>query len=762
MNLDQAKQTFVIEARELLQSMEESLLSLEAAPDDKDTVDALFRSVHTIKGSGGIFGFDPIVAFAHVVEGVLGEMRNGKAAAGYDLVALLLSCGDHLGALVDCVAERGADPDEELLARGDALLEQLHGYTSPGRDSGKARAAGGMPARRRAKTAAATGGGKVKNDNWHISLRFGRDVLRNGMDPLSFLRYLGTLGEVVNMNTLFDAMPDAAQMDPESCYLGLEVDFKSGADKETISNVFEFVRDDCKVRILPPRSRVSEYIELINALPEDKARLGELLVSSGALTQEELDEGLQIQRCPAGISTAECGYKTEGNCDGQRCPADSSVSCGFQELQQNPPPRQPLGKILVEEGMVQREIVDSAIEKQKQTREGKLYERKYIRVQADKLDALINMVGELVIASAGASLLAQRAGDATLQEAASMVSHLVDEIRGGALQLRMVPIGETFSRFRRTVHDLSHELNKDIELVIGGAETELDKSMIERIGDPLMHLVRNAIGHGIEPADRRKALGKPEKGTVRLNAYHDSGSIVIEVSDDGAGLDREKILKRALERGLVAPDQQLNDKEIHNLIFEPGFSTAEKVTNLSGRGVGMDVVRRSVEALRGTAEIESREGAGTTVSIRLPLTLAIIDGFLMGVGGAFYVVPLDMVVECVELDEKRAARDRNYIDLRGEVLPFLRLREQFREAGKASRRESIVVVQYAGRKAGLVVDRLMGEFQTVIRPLGKIFSNLQGVSGTTILGSGEVALILDVPSLIQQVAGMEPRSAAVA
>ncbi len=762
MNLDQAKQTFVIEARELTQSMEESLLSLEAAPDDKDTIDALFRSVHTIKGSAGIFGFDPIVAFAHVVEGVLGEIRNGKAAVGYDLVALLLSCGDHLGALVDCVAERGADPDEELLARGDALLEQLHGYASPGRDSGEARAAGGLPARRRAKTPAANGS-EVKSCNWHISLRFGPNVLRSGMDPLSFLRYLGTLGEMVNMNTLFDAMADdAAGMNPESCYLGLEMDFKSCADKETISNVFEFVRDDCKVRILPPNCLISEYIELINALPEGVCRLGDLLVSSGALTLEELEEGLQIQQCPAGLNSGTCIYKTKGECNGKQCVADPALGCRFQEAQEGTPSHPPLGKILVEEGMVQREIVDSAIEKQKQTREGKQYERKYIRVQADKLDALINMVGELVIASASASLLAQRAGDATLQEAASLVSHLVDEIRGGALQLRMVPIGETFSRFRRTVHDLSHELNKDIELVIGGVETELDKSMIERIGDPLMHLVRNAIGHGIEPADRRKALGKAERGTVRLNAFHDSGSIVIEVGDDGAGLNREKILKRALERGLVAPDQQLNDKEIHNLIFEPGFSTAEKVTNLSGRGVGMDVVRRSVEALRGMAEIESREGVGTTVRIRLPLTLAIIDGFLMGVGGAFYVVPLDMVVECVELDEKRAARDRNYIDLRGEVLPFLRLREQFREAGKASRRESIVVVQYAGRKAGLVVDRLMGEFQTVIRPLGKIFSNLQGVSGTTILGSGEVALILDVPSLIQQVAGKEPRSAAVA
>ena len=755
MNLDQAKHTFIVEARELLRSMEESLLSLEAAPDDKDTVDALFRSVHTIKGSAGVFGFEPIVIFTHVAEGVLDDMRDGKTPIDYDLIALLLSCDDHIGALVDCVAEQGAEPNAELLSRGDALLDQLRSYIDPGQESADSRETDGVPVPLRAKAPAS--GSKVKNDNWHISLRFGRDVLRNGMDPLSFLRYLGTLGEVASMNTLFDTMPAAAEMDPESCYLGLEMDFKSSADKETIANVFEFLRGDCKIRILPPHSQVSEYVVMINMLPEDKTRLGELLVSSGALTQEELEEGLQIQRCPAGVSFASCDYKARGDCDGNQCLHDPTVQCRFDVAPEEMPPRLRLGEILVEEGMVQREIVNSALEKQKQNREGKLRERRFIRVQADKLDHLINLVGELVIAGASASLLAQRTGNAALQEAASSVSRLVDEIRGSALQLRMVPIGETFSRFKRMVHDLNHDLDKKIELVISGAETELDKTVIERINDPLTHLVRNAAGHGIEAADQRVARGKPEKGTIRLNAFHDSGSIVIEVSDDGVGLNREKIFQRALERSLVSPDQQLSDKEVCNLVFEPGFSTAEKVTNLSGRGVGLDVVRRNVEALRGMAEIESREGAGTTIRLRLPLTLAIIDGFLMGVGSAFYVVPLDMVVECVELDEKRATRGRHYIDLRGEVLPFLRLREQFREEGKSSRRENIVVVQYAGRKAGLVVDRLMGEFQAVIRPLGKIFSNLKGISGTTVLGGGEVALILDVAALVQLAKGGEER-----
>lgn len=486
---------------------------------------------------------------------------------------------------------------------------------------------------------------------------------------------------------------------------------------------------------MPPHSRIEEYIQLINDLPEDKIRLGEILINSGAVTQKELDEMLLCQTLR--VVAAESA------------PAGEIV-----------PPVPPLGEILVQEGMVQKELVDAALEKQKQARESKAQESRFIRVHADKLDDLINLVGELVIASASASLLAQRSRDTVLHEATSTMSRLVEEIRDGALQLRMVQIGETFSRFHRVVHDVAKELGKEIGLEIGGGDTELDKSVVEKIGDPLMHLVRNAMDHGIEPAEVRRQRGKPTKGTVRLNAYHESGSIVIEVGDDGGGLNREKILAKALERGLVVPNHNLADQEIYGLIFEAGFSTAEAVTNLSGRGVGMDVVRRNIEALRGTIEIDSAPGVGTNMKIRLPLTLAIIDGFLMGVGSASYVVPLDMVVECIELTEaeRQETRERSYISLRGTVLPFIRLRDHFREQGKAGRRENIVVVQYAGQRAGLVVDELMGEFQTVIKPLGKIFGNLKGVSGSTILGSGEVALILDVPALIQRAVNLEAKS----
>ncbi|KOR42769.1 chemotaxis protein CheA [Xanthomonas oryzae] len=370
-----------------------------------------------------------------------------------------------------------------------------------------------------------------------------------------------------------------------------------------------------------------------------------------------------------------------------------------------------------------------------------------IRVDADKLDRMIDLVGELIIAVSSTSANAQRTGDAQLLESASILAGLVEDVRESALQLRMVKIGGTFSRFQRVVHDVARELGKDIALVVAGEDTELDKSVVEKIGDPLTHLVRNAMDHGIEPADVRVARGKPARGTVGLNAYHDSGSIVIQITDDGGGLNRDRILAKALERGLIEPGRQLSDREVFAMIFEPGFSTAEKVTNLSGRGVGMDVVKRNITALRGTVEIDSTAGVGTTISVRLPLTLAIINGFQVGVGKSVFVVPLDVVEECVEFTPDYAS---DYIDLRGSVLPYVRLRELFALGGKTPPRESIVVIRQGAQRFGLVVDTLLGEWQTVIKPLSKVFAQVKGISGSSILGSGDVALILDVPSLIQQ------------
>jgi two-component system chemotaxis sensor kinase CheA len=407
----------------------------------------------------------------------------------------------------------------------------------------------------------------------------------------------------------------------------------------------------------------------------------------------------------------------------------------------------------VQQHNVQPELVEAAVAKQKVVAEKKAAESSLIRVHADKLDQLIDLVGELVIAGASANLLARKSGESALVEATSVLSRLVESIRDSALQLRMVQIGETFNRFHRVARDVSKELGKDIELVISGAETELDKSVVEKIGDPLMHLVRNAMDHGIEPSAVRAAKGKPVKGRVELNAFHDSGNIVIEVVDDGGGLDKARIQAKAIEKGLNQPGEVLSDQEVVNLIFEPGFSTVEKVTNLSGRGVGMDVVRKNITALRGTVDVKTESGQGSRFTIRLPLTLAIIDGFLTGVAKSSYVIPLDMVIECIEL--ANTSVDRDYINLRGEVLPFVRLREMFDVPGQQPARENVVVVQYAGQKAGIVVDQLLGEFQTVIKPLGSMFRNLKGIGGSTILGSGEVAMILDVQALVSRSARSE-------
>ncbi|MEQ4315987.1 chemotaxis protein CheA [Pseudomonas syringae] len=684
-NLDQAQQTFIVEARELLQAMEESLLQLESEPGDVDAIGAVFRAAHTIKGSAGLFGLTPIVSFTHIVEDVLDRLREGSVSVDAQLIAVLLKSGDHMLELIDVVASRGEQLQPPALEREAALRQALQVYQAP--DTTQA-----------ADEAAATGvtDGEKVEASWHISLRFGVDVFRNGMDPLSFLRYLNTLGQMVKVTTVTDSIPAVESWDPESCHLGFEIEFRSAAGHAAINEVFDFVREDCAVEIT-----------LIDQVEADVEPVGTELVS-------------QNERSTVVAS----------------------------------------GELLGDQRAVPREPGIATVVDRPQSGDQKSKDGRYVRVNADKLDELINLVGELVIASAGASLLAKSCDNDPLQEASSTVSGLVEQILDGALHLRMIPIGDTFNRFRRVVRDVSQELGKDIDLIINGAETELDKTVVEKIGDPLMHLLRNSMDHGIESAEARRAAGKPAKGHLSLNAYHDSGSIVIEIADDGAGLNRERILDKAQQRGLVAAGASLTDQEIYNLIFEPGFSTAEAVTNLSGRGVGMDVVKRNITLLRGTVDLDSQPGQGTIVRIRLPLTLAIINGFLVGIDQSTYVIPLDMVQECIELDEqdRQTSRDNGYLDLRGEVLPLVYLREHFNHEGPVARRQNVVVVRYAEHKAGLVVDDLLGEFQTVIKPLGKLFGALRGISGSTILGSGAVALILDIPALLNQIVQMDVRA----
>lgn len=730
---------FAEESSELLQQSEYILLKLEDEPGSDELINDLFRTIHTIKGSAGLFGFDDVVSFTHVAESVMGELRDKVISLDEDLMCLLLDSRDQISKLVEHVLDNAELPISDTLREtGEGLLIKLQKYLdNEVSNTADVLTTGSVPkaapeAKKKAKTESEFAEtDRVSNDNWHISVRFNRNVLADGMDPSSFLRYLGQIGEYISMTTLMTDLPSLENINPEESYLGFEIGLNSTASKETITEVFEFVQENCELHIIPPHSELSDYICLIEALPEESMTIGQILVASGALTKEELLEALEYPNVQTITETTE---------------NDNNQAFNMQT-------KPLLGDVLVDKSMTDISTIDAALTKQEKTKELKTVEQQSVRVNAEKLGDLINLVGELVISSAHTELKAKQAEKPELLETAEHLTRLVEEIRDATLSLRMVQIGDTFNRFKRVVRDISKELGKQVELHISGGDTELDKTVVEKISDPLMHLIRNSMDHGIEKPNVRTENGKSETAIINLEAYHDSGSIVIEISDDGVGLNPDILVAKAIESGAITANQQLTLPEIHRLIFAPGFSTAKEVTNISGRGVGMDVVNKNIDALRGQISVKSELGVGTTFTIRLPLTLAIIDGFQVQVGNASYVIPLDLVEECIELDEQQAKKGE-YVDLRGEVMPYLHLSEIFNDnhkqnpnEDKKGRRNNIVVVRYAGQKAGLVVDELLGEYQTVIKPLGKIFQNLKGISGATILGSGEVAMIIDVPTL---------------
>lgn len=662
--------SFFVEATELLADMEAGLLDLEGSDGDPELVNAVFRAAHTIKGSAGLFGLDDIIGLTHVMESVLDRVRAGEVAITTDLVEVLLPSKDAIAAMVQAHAA-GHEVSAADAAAADELRSALSGFL--------AESAEGVHAP--VEHHLASGERLV-----HVSVRFGPECLRGGMDPIPFLDFLGNLGTVVAVATMDGQLPELALLDPEVCYLGFEVTMRTQADAAAILDVFEFVRDESDIRVVDAATDRSEVEALVASYGPDGDRVRAMLAKVAG---------------PLAV-----GGDSDGGATGGRSRAGGGASGDRQGAADG----------------------------------------RTIRVDAARLDRLIDTVGEMVIAGAGANLHASASGNETLKAAIAEVMRLIEGVRDDALRLRMVPIGTTFGRFHRVVRDVSASLGKDVALTITGGDTEVDKALVEQIGDPLLHLVRNALDHGIESVADRLARGKPAGGSLTLRAFHDSGSIVVEVADDGGGIDTARVLAKAVERGIVEPGANLSDHEVFNLIFEPGFSTADQVSDLSGRGVGMDVVKRNVMALRGTIDVESSLGVGTTVRIRLPLTLAIIDGFMVGVGNTMMVIPLDRVVECVE--RPAAAKHREYMDLRGKVLPLIPMRSWMQVDGEPPRRENVVVVDHGGMRAGLVVDSLHGEFQTVIKPLGPMFAQARGIGGSTILGNGDVALIVDVPVLV--------------
>jgi two-component system chemotaxis sensor kinase CheA len=503
------------------------------------------------------------------------------------------------------------------------------------------------------------------------------------------------------------------ELDPEACYLSWNIILSTTNSLDAIRDVFVFVEGTASVRI--------DLLDNGNADDSqvNYKKIGEILLERGDITTEQLKVALS------------------------------------EQLR--------LGDLLVKNGAVPPEAVSTAMLEQQIVREArakrvdtpKVEAEASIRVAANKLDSLVDLVGELVIAQARLTQLATSREDPQLVAIAEDVGRLSAELRDHTLDIRMVPIGTTFGRFKRLVHDLAAELGKEIELATSGAETELDKTVIERLGDPLVHLIRNSCDHGIETPQERTAAGKPAAGTVRLTAYHSGPNVFIEIQDDGGGLNAATLRKKAIEQGLIAEDAVLSEREIFKLIFLPGFSTAKRVSNVSGRGVGMDVVKRSIEGLRGSIQIESELGKGSTIRLKLPLTLAIIEGLLVSVGDANYVLPMSLVEECVELSSQdiENAHGNHLATVRGQRVPYLRLRDWFGLSGERPEIEQIAITTSEGQRIGLVVDDVVGQHQTVIKTLGRMYHDTKGLSGATILGDGTLALIVDVPALLHTAAG---------
>lgn len=702
--MEEAIATYREEAGELLAELETSLLDLEETPDDSDLINRVFRAMHTIKGSGAMFGFDEIAAFTHEVETVFDMVRNGKMTVTKRLLDLTLKSRDHILYLLN--APVGEDIDRAAGNEIIAGLRQLVPHDDLPQKGSDAIPVIELPELSEHELA--------QESTWRIRFRPAPNILMCGTNPISLINELRSLG-TSHVVAQFDEIPVLDDLTGENCYIYWDIILTTSRGEDAIRDVFIFVEDDCDIRI--------ELIDSSGLIDREQGykKLGDILVERGDLSPVEMQKVLQLQKR--------------------------------------------FGELLVEQGIVSPEKVQSALVEQqhvksvrKERNEATQQEAAAsIRVPAERLDQLINLVGEMVTVQAHLSQVSLAGGDSTYIAISEEVERLTNELRDTALNIRMLPIGSTFSKFKRLVRDLSQELGKEIEMETFGAETELDKTVIEKLNDPLVHIIRNSIDHGIEMPEARKAAGKPSAGTVHLGAEHSGDSVLITIRDDGAGLDRDAIRAKAIERGLLSATADVSDREIYAQIFAPGFSTAAKVTSVSGRGVGMDVVKRGIEGLRGSIGVDSVRGSGTTITLKIPLTLAIIDSLLVKIGTDHFVLPLAAVEECIELtrEDIKNSHGRNLANVRGAIVPYIPLREHFCISSQRPEIEQIVIADLHGTKVGFVVDSVVGEHQTVIKSLGKMYRDVKGVSGATILGDGTVALILDMGMLLHAVEKLE-------
>lgn len=670
-------EVFRQEASELFEVLEGALLDLGQRPDDRELVDSAFRALHTIKGSGAMFGFDKVASFTHEFETAFDRVRKGEIKPTQELISVALAAKDYIRALIE-------DPQSTDDIIGEAILDDLKRFVSSDQPA--------APAAEIAK-APPLASVESKQAGWHLYLEFESHILRNGSNPLDLLDDLCKLGPCFVV-PVTDGIPFLDEMEPEDCYLKWDVKLHAACDKDAIDDVFMFVSDEMKLTLSP-----LEHVEPPAPMP-----LFQLL-------DEE-----PVAEIPAPLVEAAAA------------PAAA------------PPVAKPEPKSEVK-------VEAKAEPKAEVKRDDRGIAT--VRVQAERLDELMDRVGELVIAQARLTQLAASGSDLSIKMIAEEIERLASSLRDTTMGARMVPIGSLFGRFRRLIHDLSRDLSKPVEFITTGEDTELDKTMIECLADPLVHLIRNAIDHGIEDTATRTANGKTEQGRIELAAVHSGAQVLVTVKDNGGGLNTARIRAKAEEQGLIAAGAVLSDHEVHQFLFHPGFSTAQTISALSGRGVGMDVVKRTIENMRGSIDLSTRPGQGTTVTLRLPLTLAIIEGLLIRVGEGRYIIPLSAVEECIELtaDDERS-RGRNFLNVRGNLVPFLRLREIMSASGTPDRHQKTIIISTGETHVGLVADQIIGNHQTVIKSLSKLHSDVTIFSGATILGDGTAALILDVAQLV--------------
>ena len=665
--IEKGRAAYLVEAAELLEELESALLELENTPDDDDLINRVFRAMHTIKGSGGMFGYTTIEHFTHEIENVYNAVRDGKIKINRKLIDLTLEAGDQIRQLLqedDSDSETGAEARE-------ALTQQFLEFLPKTEET----AEGSTPAANASPSHSAANGSFL----YSILLAPKAEIFRTGTNPIFLLQELCDLG---HCEVIADAsgIPALDAIDPEVNYLSWQIWLYTSQDVNAIRDVFIFVEDDCEISIEKSPQAIPDSIK--KQFPELKTPVRDTSSPQKSTAGKEREEPQQKQDKTV---QAQCGAMSS------------------------------------------------------------------IRVASDKLDHLVNLVGEMVIAQARLNQISQANHDTELTLLAEEMDRLMNDLREVSMNMRMVPLGTLFQKFNRLVRDLSRSQNKEVDFIVEGGETELDKNMIEKLNDPLIHLIRNAIDHGIEADAVRMINMKPKRGEIRISASHSGTNVLIRVQDDGAGLDPEKIRKRAIERQIISPDTTLSEKEIYHLIFMPGFSTKNEITSVSGRGVGMDVVLRNVQSLNGSVDVESVKGKGSTVTLRLPLTLGIIDGLLVKVEEEHFVFPLSTVEECVELinHNGHSKKQSRMIDIRGHAVPYVRLREQFYSSNEIPNIEQLLVMRVNGERIGFTVDTIIGEQQIVIKQLGKMYQDIRGLSGATILGDGTVALILDTQQLTE-------------